>query len=156
MAENKIEFEIDPQVAQGNYSNFVIIAHSPSEVILDFAAALPGMPKAKVASRIVLTPEHAKRLLLSLQENITRYESNIAKIEIHRNAPLADDPIIIGERINPTGKSRLKQALREHDMGYILQEGFSQQDKGAQILDINVGLPEIDEPTIISEVTNLR
>jgi len=65
---------------------------------------------------------------------------------------IADDPIIIGERINPTGKSRFKQALREHDMDYILQEGFSQQDKGAQILDINVGLPEIDETAMILDV----
>ena len=74
MAENKIEFELDPAVAQGHYSNFVIIAHSPSEVILDFASILPGMPKAKVGSRIILTPEHAKRLLLSLQENLHNYE----------------------------------------------------------------------------------
>ena len=65
---------------------------------------------------------------------------------------VADDPIIIGERINPTGKSRLKQALRDHDMDYILQEGFSQQDKGAHILDINVGLPDIDEPSMILDV----
>ena len=65
---------------------------------------------------------------------------------------VADDPIIIGERINPTGKSRLKQALRDHDMDYILQEGFSQQDKGAHILDINVGLPEINEPSMILDV----
>jgi len=65
---------------------------------------------------------------------------------------IADDPVIIGERINPTGKSRFKQALRDHDMDYILQEGFSQQDKGAQILDINVGLPEIDEPAMILDV----
>lgn len=65
---------------------------------------------------------------------------------------IADDPVIIGERINPTGKSRFKQALRDHDMDYILQEGFSQQDKGAQILDINVGLPEIDEPSMILDV----
>ncbi len=65
---------------------------------------------------------------------------------------IADDPIIIGERINPTGKSRFKQALRDHDMHYILQEGFGQQDKGAQILDINVGLPEIDEPAMILDV----
>ena len=65
---------------------------------------------------------------------------------------VADDPVIIGERINPTGKSRLKQALRDHDMDYILQEGFSQQDKGAHILDINVGLPEIDEPSMLLDV----
>ncbi|MBQ9137503.1 MAG: DUF3467 domain-containing protein [Alistipes sp.] len=82
MAENKIEFEIDPQTAQGHYSNFVIIAHSPSEVILDFASALPGMPKAKVGSRIILTPEHAKRLLLSLQENLHNYESKFGAIKL--------------------------------------------------------------------------
>ena len=90
MAENKIEFEIDPTVAQGHYSNFVVIAHSPSEVILDFASILPGMPKAKVGSRIILTPEHAKRLLLSLQENITRYESNLGPIHIRSKQPMID------------------------------------------------------------------
>lgn len=82
MAENKIEFEIDQSVAQGHYSNFVIIAHSPSEFILDFASMLPGMAKAKVASRIVLTPEHAKRLLASLQENLRNYESKFGTINM--------------------------------------------------------------------------
>lgn len=84
MAENKIEFELDPAVAQGHYSNFVIIAHSPSEVILDFASILPGMPKAKVGSRIILTPEHAKRLLLSLQENLHNYESKFGTINVNQ------------------------------------------------------------------------
>lgn len=84
MAENKIEFEIDPAVAQGHYSNFVVIAHSPSEVILDFASILPGMPKAKVGSRIILTPEHAKRLLLSLQENLRNYENNFGAIKVNQ------------------------------------------------------------------------
>ena len=82
MAENKIEFELDPIVAQGHYSNFVVIAHSPSEVILDFASILPGMAKAKVSNRIILTPEHAKRLLLSLQENLHNYESKFGTINI--------------------------------------------------------------------------
>ena len=82
MAENKIEFEIEPVVAQGHYSNFVIIAHSPSEVILDFASILPGMPKAKVSSRIILTPEHAKSLLHSLQENLRNYEANFGAIKM--------------------------------------------------------------------------
>lgn len=84
MAENKIEFELDPAVAQGHYSNFVIIAHSPSEVILDFASILPGMPKAEVGSRIILTPEHAKRLLLSLQENLHNYESKFGTINVNQ------------------------------------------------------------------------
>ena len=84
MADNKIEVEIDPAVAQGHYSNFVVIAHSPSEVILDFASILPGMPKAKVGSRIILTPEHAKRLLLSLQENLHNYESKFGVIKVNQ------------------------------------------------------------------------
>lgn len=85
MTEQKktgIEIQLDEQVAQGNYCNLAIIAHSSSEFVLDFATMLPGLPKARVKSRVVLTPEHAKRLLLSLQENITRYESNVGKINI--------------------------------------------------------------------------
>lgn len=85
MNENKqhgIDVELDSEVAQGHYSNLAIISHSTSEFILDFAAILPGLPKAKVKSRIILTPEHAKRLLLSLQENISRYETNVGRIEI--------------------------------------------------------------------------
>ena len=72
MAENqKMEIDLGEDVAQGNYINLAIIAHSVSEFIIDFATVLPG---------VILTPEHAKRLPLSLQENITRYESNVGKI----------------------------------------------------------------------------
>ncbi len=60
-------------------------------------------------------------------------------------------PLLIGERINPTGKKRFKQALKEHDIDYILQEGIRQQECGVQILDVNVGLPEIDEPAMLRE-----
>ena len=87
MNENKqhgIDIELDNDVAQGHYSNLAIISHSTSEFILDFAAILPGLPKAKVKSRIILTPEHAKRLLLSLQENISRYETNVGRIELQQ------------------------------------------------------------------------
>lgn len=77
-----IEIQLDEQIAQGNYCNLAIIAHSTSEFIIDFATMLPGLPKARVKSRVVLTPEHAKRLMLSLQENITRYETNVGKINI--------------------------------------------------------------------------
>ena len=59
---------------------------------------------------------------------------------------------IIGERINPTGKKKFKQALKDHDLDYILKEGIMQQDKGAHILDVNVGLPDIDEPAMMKEV----
>lgn len=87
--------------SQGNYINLAIIAHSVSEFIIDFATVLPGVPKAKVKSRVILTPEHAKRLLLSLQENITRYESNVGKIEIpapQRHSP-GDFPLGGGPKI---------------------------------------------------------
>ena len=67
------------------------------------------------------------------------------------------DPVIIGERINPTGKSRFKQALRENDLDYILKEGIAQQQAGAHVLDVNVGLPEIDEPAMMARaVTGLQ
>ena len=79
---HKLEFELSPEVAQGQYVNLAIIAHSTSEFILDFASMLPGMQKAKVKSRLVLTPEHAKRLLLSLQENVNRYERNFGQIKV--------------------------------------------------------------------------
>lgn len=69
-----------------------------------------------------------------------------------RCVEFGEKTVIIGERINPTGKKRFKQALREHDIEYILQEGAAQQDNGAEVLDVNVGLPEIDEPAMMQEV----
>ena len=63
-----------------------------------------------------------------------------------------DDPVLIGERINPTGKKRLKEALRSNELDYILSEGLKQQEAGAQVLDVNVGLPEIDEPAMLTKV----
>jgi hypothetical protein len=104
MSETKrqeIEIQLDEQVGQGNYCNLAIITHSTSEFILDFATILPGLNKAKVKSRIILTPEHAKRLLYSLQENITRYESDIAQIEIPQ-PQRAEDAIL---KMGPMGKA---------------------------------------------------
>ena len=85
-----IEIQLDEQIAQGNYCNLAIIAHSNSEFIVDFATMLPGLQKARVKSRVILTPEHAKRLLLSLQENIARYENNVGKINIPTKQPMLD------------------------------------------------------------------
>lgn len=90
MTDNKqhsIDIELNAEVAKGHYSNLAIISHSTSEFIIDFATILPGMPKANVSSRIILTPEHAKRLLISLQENIGRYESSVGRIELHQSQP---------------------------------------------------------------------
>ncbi|MCR5863215.1 DUF3467 domain-containing protein [Flavobacterium sp. J372] len=71
----QINIEIDEKTAEGVYSNLAIINHSASEFVVDFVSIMPGTPKAKVKSRIVLTPQHAKRLLKALGENIHRFES---------------------------------------------------------------------------------
>ena len=88
-----MDIELSDETAQGHYSNQAIISHSTSEFIVDFATVLPGVPKARVKSRIILTPEHAKRLLMSLQDNIMRYESTMGKIEI----PKAQPPVMPGD-----------------------------------------------------------
>ncbi len=73
--QNQINIELSDEVAEGTYSNLAIITHSNSEFIIDFVKLMPGVPKAKVKSRIILTPEHAKRLFKALQDNILKYES---------------------------------------------------------------------------------
>lgn len=73
--QNQISIELKEDIAQGIYSNLAIITHSPAEFIVDFIRVMPGVPKADVKSRIILTPEHAKRLLHALKDNITKYES---------------------------------------------------------------------------------
>ena len=73
-ATNEIQVELTDEIAQGIYSNLAIIAHSSSEFIIDFIRVLPGTPKAKVNSRIILTPDNAKRLLYALQDNIKKFD----------------------------------------------------------------------------------
>ncbi|PWH85886.1 DUF3467 domain-containing protein [Brumimicrobium oceani] len=78
--ENKINIELPEEVAEGVYSNLALINHSPSEFVFDFIQAMPGMPKAKVRSRVIMTPENAKRLLTALQDNIRKFEENTGTI----------------------------------------------------------------------------
>ena len=77
-----LQIELPQQVAQGEYANFAIITHGSSDFVVDFARVLPGVPKAQVCSRVILAPEHAKRLLMALQENIMRYEKEFGTIRI--------------------------------------------------------------------------
>ncbi|WP_396183034.1 DUF3467 domain-containing protein [Flavobacterium sp.] len=79
--QNQINIELDEKVADGIYSNLAIINHSASEFVLDFVTLMPGVPKAKVKSRIILTPQHAKRLLKAINENIHRFESSYGEIK---------------------------------------------------------------------------
>ncbi|GAB6012137.1 DUF3467 domain-containing protein [Viscerimonas tarda] len=83
--QNQIQIELSDEVAQGTYSNLAIISHSSSEFVIDFVRIVPGVPKAKVKSRIILTPEHAKRLLHALNDNIAKYENNNGSIKIDNN-----------------------------------------------------------------------
>ena len=83
--KNQINIELKEDVAQGTYANLVIINHSSSEFVLDFVRAMPGIPKAEVKSRIILTPEHAKRLLNALKDNLSKYEN--AHGEIRESDP---------------------------------------------------------------------
>ncbi|CAM3412100.1 DUF3467 domain-containing protein [Flavobacterium longum] len=94
----QINIELDEATAEGIYSNLAIINHSPSEFVLDFVCIMPGAPKAKVKSRIVLTPQHAKRLLRAMGENIHRYESANGEIKESEVPPI---PLNFG----PTGQA---------------------------------------------------
>ena len=78
----QIQVELSEREAEGIYSNLVFIAHSASEVILDFARALPGLPKAKVYARVILTPQHAKSLLVALEQNLKTYEGQFGVIKL--------------------------------------------------------------------------
>jgi hypothetical protein len=80
--EQGLNIELNDDVAQGVYSNLAIISHSSSEFVLDFIRIMPGMPKAQVKSRIILTAEHAKRLLMALNDNIEKYEDHFGEITI--------------------------------------------------------------------------
>jgi hypothetical protein len=83
--KNQLNIELTEEIADGVYSNLAIITHSNSEFVVDFARVLPGVPKAKVKARIVLTPQHAKRLLRALSENVKKFEAlhgNIQESEV--------------------------------------------------------------------------
>jgi len=80
---HQLNIELSEEIAQGTYSNLAIITHSPSEFVVDFVRVMPGIPKANVKSRIILTPEHAKRLMLALQENILKFESLHGPINVN-------------------------------------------------------------------------
>lgn len=78
----QLNVDLPQDVAEGHYANLALIAHSPSEFILDFARMLPGLPKAKVCSRMVMTPQNAKALLRTLQTNVQRYEETHGEIRM--------------------------------------------------------------------------
>jgi len=84
MAENnqQLQIELKPEVAEGIYSNLAILTHSSSEFVADFIQMMPGMQKAQVRSRVIMAPEHAKRLLMALQDNVQKYEQQFGTIKL--------------------------------------------------------------------------
>lgn len=84
--ENQLQLDLSPEIARGVYSNFAIISHSHAEFIMDLSATLPGLDKAQVVSRVILAPEHAKRLMLALQDNVMRYEKEFGQIPLDTRA----------------------------------------------------------------------
>ena len=95
--QGQLQIELPQEVSQGEYANFAIITHSSSDFIVDFARVLPGLPKAYVKSRVILAPEHAKRLLGALQENIVRYEREFGTIKIPKQEPRTIAPFPVGK-----------------------------------------------------------
>ena len=92
-APQSLDIELTEEIAEGIYSNFAIITHSQSEFIVDFVRVMPGIPKGKVKSRIILAPQHAKRLIMALSDNLARYENAFGEVELdefngHGNVPL--------------------------------------------------------------------
>ncbi|ASU33636.1 DUF3467 domain-containing protein [Mucilaginibacter xinganensis] len=83
--ENQLNIELSEEIAEGIYSNLAIITHSTSEFVIDFIRVMPGVPKAKVKSRIVLTPEHTKRLLTALADNLEKFEAVNGNIKIQQD-----------------------------------------------------------------------
>lgn len=98
--QEQMQFQLDlkPEIASGVYSNLALISHSHSDFVLDFARILPGMDKPEVCSRVILAPEHAKRLLQALQENLYKYESEFGKIEFPAQEPRTIAPFGSGNR----------------------------------------------------------
>ena len=81
--QQQINIELPPEQAEGVYSNLAIITHSAAEFVIDFTRILPGVPKTKVYSRVIMTPQHAKSLMLALQDNIKKFEDHYDEIKIY-------------------------------------------------------------------------
>jgi len=86
----QLNIDVPPDLADGVYANLAVITHSPAEFITDFVSMMPGVPQAKVRARVIMTPQHAKRLLRAMQENVAKYES------VHGTIKEISDPMMRG------------------------------------------------------------
>jgi len=103
----QINLELKPEVAKGSYSNLAIISHSRSEFIIDFATTLPGLQKPEIGNRIIMTPEHAKRLMNAIFDNISKYEAQFGVIDLsgNKNGPQGGGTFNLGD-FGPMGGNK--------------------------------------------------
>ncbi len=98
----QINIQIGEKEAEGIYANLAIISHSPAEFVFDFTRVLPGIPKTKVYARIIMTPQHAKSLLMALKDNIGKYEAQFGEIKVVNEPPRTGSQIGFQPHIEPT------------------------------------------------------
>ena len=127
----------------------------PEEFAAEVAKIASECPVQVFGGCCGTTPEHIAREIAAVRKLPFRPATEKGRTVVSsfsHAVEIGPKPVIIGERINPTGKKKFKEALRQHDIDYILQQGLEQEGSGAQVLDVNVGLPEIDEPALMDEV----
>ncbi len=146
---------VNPNAGLPRTENGQTVYDVTPEVFSDYMAQMADLGVQVLGGCCGTTPEHIRQTIAKCRnkpfhpitkKNTTWVSSFSDAVEIGKK------PVIIGERINPTGKKRFKEALRNNDMEYILKEGLQQEQAGAKILDVNVGLPEIDEPAMMEQV----
>lgn len=100
--QQQINIELGEKEAEGIYSNLAIITHSPAEFVMDFTRVLPGVPKARVHARVIMTAQHAKLLLRALEDNIAKYEMKFGEIKIHGEGPsgFGFQPVVNDEKVH--------------------------------------------------------
>ncbi len=145
---------VNPNAGLPREENGGTVYDVDAEVFSKYMADIVSAGASCIGGCCGTTPAHISAMVkacsgLSCRKS-QKGEKTVVTSGIHA-VSFGDFPVVIGERINPTGKPKLKAALREHDISYLLSEGIKQQDAGAHILDVNVGLPEIDEPSLMCE-----
>ncbi len=151
---------VNPNAGLPRSENGQTVFDVDSDEFSDIMAEIAEMGAAILGGCCGTTPEYIRKTVEKTKslpfKEVEKKSYTLVSSYTHA-VEIGDEPILIGERINPTGKKRFKQALREKDINYIISEGISQQEKGVHILDVNVGLPEIDEDeVIVSAVKGLQ
>ncbi|MCD8122587.1 MAG: homocysteine S-methyltransferase family protein [Clostridiales bacterium] len=155
LAVSSLPVIVNPNAGLPRSENGVTVYDIDADEFAATVAEIVDMGARVVGGCCGTTPDHIRKVVDLCRDKtpkpITKKHRTVVS-SFAQAVEIGRSPILIGERINPTGKSKFKQALRDHNLEYILREGVTQQDHGAHVLDVNVGLPEIDEPSMMVEV----